>query len=69
LTAAELEHIQRMEAMIAEQQLLDQTGLEAVREVQKDIEEPKEKKSMFGGFRLGGGLKDALKVSFLVGFS
>jgi hypothetical protein len=24
---------------------------------------------MFGGFRLGGGLKDALKVSFLVGFS
>lgn len=55
-----------MEALIAEQQLLDQSGLEASREMR--VEEPKEKKSMFGGFKLGGGLKDALKVSDVCGF-
>jgi histidyl-tRNA synthetase len=61
LSEAELEHIARIQAMIAETEAMDSSQLR--REAPR--EEPK--KSMFGGFKIsGGGLKDALKVrSFL----
>lgn len=60
LSKEEIEYIRRMEAMIAETEMMDSKGLQRI-ETAKETSKV-DKKSMFGGFKLGGGLKDALKV-------
>lgn len=60
LSKEEIEYIKRMEAMIAETEMMDSKGLQRI-ETSKE-ESKTDKKSMFGGFKFGGGLKDALKV-------